>query len=104
MPAILDGRLRIVPRQARLALDVVPVAFQIALDGVEVLAAIGAVRVVAVLVGRLVIVPRVRIRVVRTGRVVGLPVVGVFGRVHGFGDRVTRLGTGDRAGNRTHRG
>src|SRR5687768_1036121 len=104
MPTVLDGRLRIVPGQARVALDAVPVGLEVALDGVERLAAIGAVRVVAVLVRRIVVVPAVRVGVVRAGRVVRLPVVGVFGRVHGFGNGVAGLGTGDRAGNRTHRG
>src|SRR5690606_28236140 len=66
VPAVAHRTLGLVPLQAGLGLRAVPVALQVGLDVLELLAAVLAVGVIAVLVGRLVVVPLARAVVVRT--------------------------------------
>src|SRR5690606_34864074 len=103
VPAIAHRVAGIVPGQARIALGAgaLPVALQVGLGVLEAAALVTAVGVVAVLVGRTVVVP-VAIGVVVGGvAVLLLEVVVVVGGVHRLGDRVTGLGADHAAGDRT---
>src|SRR5690349_20956629 len=101
MPAVAHRTLGLVPGQARIALGLFPAALEVVLDVFETLAAIGAVAVVAEVVGRLVVAPLTAGRVVRRGGVVRLPVIRVRSRVHRFGDAVARGRTDDATDHRT---
>src|SRR5688572_3019502 len=57
VPTVAHGALGLVPGQAGIALGGFPVALQVRLDLVELAATVVAIRVVAELVGRLVVVP-----------------------------------------------
>src|SRR5690606_22608690 len=105
VPAIAHRVAGIVPGQARTALGAgaLPVALQVGLGILEAAALVAAVGVVAVLVGRAVVVP-VAVGVVVGGvAVLPLEMVVVLGGVHRLGDRVTGLGADHAAGDRTDR-
>src|SRR5690606_36669437 len=94
------------PGQARTRAAGLPIALELRLDVLETLAAIPAVGVVAVLVGRLVVAPIAPAGVVRRVLVVGLEVIVVVGGVDRLGDRLARFRAdhrADRPGHRTHR-
>src|SRR5690606_14638996 len=104
VPAVAHRIAGFRPLQARTRTARIPVALELRLDVVEALAAIPAVGVVTVLVGRLVVAPVAPARVVRHVAVVGLEVVVVLGRVHGLGDRVAGLGADHAADHRADDG
>src|SRR5690606_32106226 len=114
VPPIAHRTAGLRPGQARTHAAGLPIALELRLDVLETLAAIPAVGVVAVLVGRLVVAPVAPARVVRGVLVVGLEVIVVVGGVDRLGDRVARLRAdhaaddradhrADRSGHRTHR-
>src|SRR3546814_9694447 len=106
MPAIAHRLAGLAPGQTRTRTAAVPVALELRLDVLELLATVLAVGVVTVLVGRLVIAPVAPRGVVRRTLVVGLEVGRVFSGVDRLGkriaglrtDRATREGADDRAG------
>src|SRR5690606_24841730 len=105
VPAVAHRVAGVVPGQARVVFGtaLLPVPLQVGLDLLEPAAAVLAIGVVAVLVGRAVIVPVAVGVVVGRVAVLTLEVVAVLGRVHRLGDRITRLGADHPAGNRADR-
>src|SRR5690606_13826365 len=114
VPPIAHRTAGLRPGQARTRAAGFPVALELWHDVFETLAAIPAVGVVAVLVGRLVVAPIAPAGGVRRVLVVGLEVIVVVGGVDRLGDRVARLRAdhaaddradhrADRPGHRTHR-